>query len=748
MLCAGSLLAQPYIIKGPTSPKPYESTAMRELTDYLAKRIDGKLAIGGKSPITFHVGDTELAKQHKLLSTELPDEEWHIKSVGDQVILNGGGTRGALYATYHFLEDFCDIHWWSDYEEHVPTASSMDMDSLNQSGKPMFIYRDIFRSHKPANSMVTAVRVRLNRDGDTPIPLSHGGSLTYGTPAHCHTYDKYLPFSKYGKEHPEWYSLVNGKRVGGQYQGQLCITNPELRKVILQKILDSIEKDKNYALQHGLSEPKIYDVSMNDNRKRCECADCKAEEEKYNPSGLTLNFVNWIAAEVAKKHPALFISTLAYYYNEPPPKGGVKAADNVIVKLCDTRTTQAASILEPCNNVFLEYLTQWKMNAKNLFIWDYAIVFQPYTTGLPFASELHYGDLYKTYYENNVSGVFWEHERPHLADFYELKFFVETKLFENPHQDIQKIITTFMTKYYGSAAEQIMEYRKTIDEIRRKNNGFIGCNPATSDYSYITDSDIVKLQNLFDRAEIATTEDSTRLARVRHARAGLDRLNCQRRNVIASHGMGNNDKRIDAREAYARLQKSWKAWIEGWQCKNKAKMYNELDAELAMFSLASRKPHIPVPKEFEDKKLYDVYAPMLQSHDRDNVLLVDDAESPVGQAMRSNADISEYLSLPFVIGVYDSDAKKEPARRSFDKPVGKGYNWYNFGKKVCLPKNGYIFMTRLWTIQLSAKPSEFSGKEFNDIWFSVKFTGPKFFDDEQGKNYIYIDRILLLNKEN
>ncbi len=691
------------------------------------------------------VGDTELAKNEKCLSTELEDERWVVKSIGDKVLINGGGTRGALYAVYHFLEDVCDIHWWSDYEEYVPAASSMTIDALNLTGKPMFPYRDIYRSHKSANSMVTAVRVRLNRDGDTPIPLSRGGSFTYGNPAHCHTFDRYLPFSKYGKEHPEWFSLRGGKRVGGQVKGQLCLSNPELRQTLLNKVLETIANDKGYAQQHGYSEPRIYDVSMNDNWNLCQCDNCKAEEEKYNPSGVTLNLVNWIAAEVAKKHPGLFISTLAYFYNEPPPKGGVKAAENVIVKLCDTRTSQAASILELENKIFFDFLTQWKTDAKHLFIWDYAIVYRPYTTGLPFASELHYGDLYRTYYENNVSGVFWEHERPHLDDFHELKYFVETKLFEDPYQDVQKLITTFMTRYYGDAAELLMQYRRRVDELRKKHNGYVSWMPAVADFSYITNGDIVELQKLFDKAEAAVANDAVRFARVRHARAGLDRLNCHRRDIIVSYGMGQKNETIPTEAAYSRLQKTWKSWIDGWNCKDKDGMLADMDGELARFGAAAISLK-PAPKELEGKKFYDIYAPMLQSLSAKTVKLVDDAESPIGKAMRSAADESEHLSLPFVIGVYDTVARTGVGMKGFEKPLGKGYNWYKFGKTVRLPKQGYIYMTRSWTTQLNAAPPEFNGKEF-EIWVSVKFTGPKFFSDEQGKSYIYIDRVALIVPE-
>ena len=141
--CSCALFAQAYRIEGPANPKPYEKTAMEELKEYLGKRIDGKLTIGGVSDITFVVGDSELAKANGLLSTELPEEKWVIKSFGDKVLLNGGGTRGALYATYHFLEDCCDIHWWSEFEEYVPEAGPLKLKALDMKGKPAFIYRNI-----------------------------------------------------------------------------------------------------------------------------------------------------------------------------------------------------------------------------------------------------------------------------------------------------------------------------------------------------------------------------------------------------------------------------------------------------------------------------------------------------------------------------------------------------------------------------------------------------------------------------
>ena len=741
--CAGSLMAQSYFIKGPAAPKAHENTAIKELTDYLSKRIDGKLTIGGKSPITFHVGDTELAAKHKLLSSELPEEEWHIKTVGDQVILNGGGTRGALYATYHFLEDYCGIHWWSVVEDYVPAASPLALDAIDVSGKPVLIYRDLYASQAGPDHAQLRARVRLNGCDGITAQKEFGGSFEYGLPAHCHTFDRYFPAKEYLATHPEYFSLRNGKRVGGQYSGQLCVTNKELKRELLKKLLGYIAQSHEQAKAAGVPAPLIYDISMNDNHNRCQCEVCKAEEEKYNPSGLYLNFINELAAEVKKSYPKVFLSTLAYFYNKPPPKGGVKAADNVIVRLCDTQTNQAASILEPCNKIYLDFLAQWKNYAKHLFIWDYAIVYGDGLAGLPFASEFHYGDLFRTYHENNVSGVFWEHENPHMGDMYELKFFLEAKLMENPYLDVDKLIDTFMSCYYGPAGQFIKQYRLKTDQLRKEREGVVKWFPSLASFSYICDDDILEFEALFDKAEAAVKGDERLVARVRHARCGIDRLLCMRKSRGgAYHGPALNiDPRFNVKAACDRLAKSWPAWATQFPGEEKlAKQVGEL---ISKFDAESK--ILPPPEEFKNRNFYDFYPNDFHNYSQVNKLVVEPT-SPVGKALEVQSDTSDHYKLPFGLGYYDEGNKKILSDIKYDKPLKKGYAWYN-GGKVRIPQKGYVFITRSWNVsQRTWAIHSLTGNEY-EIFVSAKFTGPLYWPDEKGESHIYIDRILLVEPQ-
>ncbi len=742
MLCASSLLAQSYFIKGPASPKPYEATAMQELTDYLARRIDGQLTIGGKSPVTFHVGDTDFAKSQGMLSSQFADEEWRIKSIGDNVIINGGGTRGVLYAAYHFLEDYCDIHWWSDVEEHVPVASPLTLDALDAKGKPAFLYRDIYRSNKP--NPRTSIRLRLNRCGDCQVPASLGGSFNYGPPYHAHTFDMYVPAEKYLKEHPEYFSLVKGKRVGGGQSGQLCLTNPALKQIFLESLLENIKKGDEEAAKAGVPAPRIYDVSMNDSWNKCECPACTAECEKYNASGHYLKFVNWLAAEVSKTHPNVFISTLAYFYTEEPPKGGVRAADNVIVKLCDTRSNQCASILEEDNRTFHDFIAEWKKYAKNLFIWDYAIVYTANTNGLPFASEFNYATLFKYYLENNVAGVFWEHQEPFNSDMFELKFFLETKLMENPFQDNNALIRKFMDCYYGAAAPFILDYRKRIDDVRKQNKGFVSWFPPEMHFDFITNDTINECQAIFDKAEATVAGDKTLFARVRHARCGLDRLTASRGSAYQFHDPSANSKpavMVDAKSAVLRQMDAWPAWCEQFP-DGKTHANN---ARNVMSTYSTDTGPRPIPEQFKDKRFYAFFTNHFTLHDRSNIMPCVDKESPIGVATRINVNASNYYLPPFAAGLYDSE--KPLTMLNTVMTVEKhGYNFYYVGKAT-IPQKGEVFVTRSWRIKLNVTGREYlTGKEF-DIWVSAKFTGPKYFKDDTQPDYIYVDRILLVEPE-
>ena len=135
--------AAPFEIVLPKAPTPAEETAAKELRHYLEMTVGDGLTAGGRSPVRFLIGDSPQARQSGIITTNLTEEAWHIRSCGSDIVLAGGGRRGTLYAAYHFLEDVMGICWWNAAEEDVPPAGARDLPALDLSGKPYFLQRDM-----------------------------------------------------------------------------------------------------------------------------------------------------------------------------------------------------------------------------------------------------------------------------------------------------------------------------------------------------------------------------------------------------------------------------------------------------------------------------------------------------------------------------------------------------------------------------------------------------------------------------
>lgn len=685
MLTIASLILAAFTVETAPQPAVYERTAANELESCLARLApDGNVSVEGTGDVVFHVGDTAFAREKGLGSSALKDEEWVVKNFGRDVILNGGGTRGALYAVSHFLEDDCGVRWFWRGQEDVPERTSLDLGRLDRRGRPFFRSRDIFTNVGMSDR--DAVHYRLNGKGRGRIPLAWGGSFVTGSPHHCHVWDRYIPWAKYGKEHPEWFSLWGGTRVGGMSSGQLCLTNPEVVDLMEKCVRESIAGDRARAERDGTAYPRLYDLSMNDNDRACQCPNCAAEVAKYGQSGLQLKFANEIARRISADYPELMFSVLAYHYSEPAPIGGMRASDNVVVRLCNTRQNMAGDINDGDGAFFREQLAAWKLCAKNLFAWDYAQINRPTSWGFPVASEFHIHSKFRAYAENNVTGVFLEHSLPRGSDLFELKFHLHTHLMEDPFLDPAKLLKDFLDRYYGKAGETIIRARKQLDRIRRREKAFVWWYPSYNDFNFLSVDEAEEIARQFDAAEQLVRDDPVREARVRSARSGIEKF-------------------LTFRKAFGRA--------------------------------------VPPEEGVSDKPFFDFavdkgeYA--YDRHDRSGKLFTCVADADLGgkKVWRLDAEDKGY-DLPFQMGVYDFVNKEQLVKKNWERPLGPGYQWYDLGE-VGLTKWYIVHFTRQWTIDLPAGAPGLENTR-RRVKALVKFTGPKYFPGSSEPNAIYIAR--------
>ena len=689
-----------WTIRLPAEPAAWEKTAATELKEHLTLRVpvDG-LTVGGARDVVFHVGRTPLAAEKGMDS--LQDEEWTVKSFGRDVVLVGGGTRGTLFAVYRFLEDFCGVRWWMDDETDIPASSPLALGRLDKRGRPFLRYREIYRDR--STDPRTAIRNRLNGNGESYIPLEFGGGVVYGPPHRGHTFDRYLPYSKLGEAHPEWFSLVKGKRVGGQGKGQLCLSNQEMKDELVRRIIANISNTVAKAKSEGRPLPSLYSISQNDNWNCCECDACRAVAERHGRSGEMLLFVNDVVGRVSKVFPGLTFTTAAYHYTEPPPTGGVCAASNLVINICNTRSNMATSLYDEGNGFFRNLMTSWREFASGgIFARDYAITFIRSCYGFPFPSEFYFGDRYRLYAENGARGFMTEHEggKPEVSDMYALKYHLQCRLAEDPSLDCGKLIENFMRDYYGAAGAEVLAARRYLDRRRRETNAVVDWMARAGDFAWIGPEEIAEMQRHFDAAEAAVKDAPKHLRRVRDARSSVDRLAASRAAFVLRPGVEESAGRP----------------------------YREL----------------PV----DDRTCF------IHPSGRKAIAHVDDPEAAGGKAVRISADAGKLYAPPFVFGYKPNVlgrarlGKIDPKTYSvwLKPPYKTGYNWHSLGK-VTLGKDSFFYFTRAWTLQIGMDDPYLDGHEV-EVFAHLKFKGPKFFPGEKDdESYAYLDRVILVEPD-
>ena len=544
-----------------------EVTAASELAAYLGKSTGSKLKIvceGDEKQASslIYVGATKYTMKNGIDAGLLSQEQWFMRSVNGNLILTGGSPRGVLYAVYHFLEEVAGVRWWSPWEEFVPVHTTLASGELNLSGEPVFKLRHLntydMNMTKEGVEQLWAPRNRINLEmywhGKPPMRAEYGGGIEYGPPSFVHTESIYYDLmNKRGYLKPEWVALRGGKREmktkGHATAKQLCFSNPEMRKTFLLLLKENISNTRKMKVP-----PMIFDVSFNDISSKCECKACAEIANKYGgyDSGLMLEFVNEMADGVKVEYPDIMLSTLAYMNTEPVPEGIVPRG-NVVITLCDTTSSYTFPL--PRDGRFSQLLEKWSKIAKKIKIWDYHSCFSDYAIPMPFESTFQ-EDL-QLFKKNCVWGVMGEYHDSIFEDMRDLRFWVLAKLYENPYQDMNRLIKDFTDGFYGPGGIFVREYLVELNNAAVQNPGFFLTQSTLEDCKYITPELVLKIQNIFDRAEKASGGSEFFLRRIRHARLAIDKATyIIFPKIQAFYAKNKNDIPIDRKLVAERIRKT------------------------------------------------------------------------------------------------------------------------------------------------------------------------------------------------
>ena len=447
--------ASQYRIVLPPDPIPAERYAAEELQNLFKQSTGAELPIvdAAAPPADFEIvigagpRSTELAPD--VVVSALGDEGFVLRTAGNRLLVVGGRPRGVLYGVYDLAERVLGVRFFAPDCTKIPEHKTLELPALDYYFRPALEYREIVYNH--CYNVDFAVRLRLNCNRK-PLDEKFGGGWNFGLGGH--SFASLVPPQKYAKDHPEFYSLIDGKR---DPTGQLCLTNPDVMNVAAEGVLKIFRE-----------QPQINAVwiSQMDFEKWCQCERCrKLNELERRPTArpqdcempAVLNFCNEIARRIEPEFPDKWICTLSYKGTWSPPRT-IRPRRNVLIRFAPIRMCYSHPLEScPTNAWLLDYLKEWDQVGARVHVWDYVVTFVHYICPHPNWNVLKPNLL--TYMQHGATGYMGQGaSHIHSTELAELRAWVLARLMWDPSQDADKLIDEFLGGYYGPAAGPIREY--------------------------------------------------------------------------------------------------------------------------------------------------------------------------------------------------------------------------------------------------------------------------------------------------
>ncbi|MBW7892571.1 MAG: DUF4838 domain-containing protein [Chitinophagaceae bacterium] len=458
---------------------------------------------------------------------DINDESFRYFNSGNNIYIYGGRQRGTMYGVFSFLERELGCRWYTPRVSVIPKRNEFTFSWLDHTEKPGVRVRNDF--YYEAFEPVWAARNRVN--GAMSYRKQPGGVEAYWA---VHTFFPLMPPDEFYKKHPEYYSLIDGKRIFER--AQLCLSNPNVLRIITERIKERMRESPEYL---------IYDVSQNDWTNPCQCDNCQAIVKRYGgESGIIIWFVNQVADAVAQEFPDKFIGTLAYQYTRSAPRD-IVPRNNVVVRLCSIECCVAHDFHCSANQSFLTDLEEWSSISPHLYIWDYVVNFNHYLLPLPNFATLQ--SKINTFQQNKAIGIMEQAAyQSRGGEFAELRSYLISKILWNLDANTDEVVNDFLSGYYGRAGSVIRRYFDLLQSLVKPDVHFpYGIKPDDEIYS---EDFIKRAEYIFAEAE-SVADNEEILQRVELAGLPILYLKCMQSPVTSRYdGTYAKFSRISERE--------------------------------------------------------------------------------------------------------------------------------------------------------------------------------------------------------
>ncbi|MHC4122540.1 MAG: DUF4838 domain-containing protein [Planctomycetota bacterium] len=381
----------------------------------------------------------------------LGEEGFILRKKGSDIALTGNGPYGTAYAASELFEQL-GARWYmpGPLGEVIPKINEVKFDELDIRQIPSFALRWV------GKDLDWNLKNKTNCIKDDTLPPAYRIE-----PQIYHTQEQLIPHSLYYKTHPEFFSLIDGKRCP-DLDSKLCNSNPQLPKEIAKRMGEILRANPGIDM---------ISLSPTDHQKWCECGKCKALDEANVPrdqrySRRQMVLYNRVAEELEKEFPKTLLLIGAYnVYNWPPKDPNIKAHHNLAVVICHYDDyCMAHPVNDPnCkrNGRYRELLGKWQKHTPHICFYEYYWkgiwldmswpIVHTVAVDIPYFKEMGYEGLYTQYTTENIWSNFLVH-------------YVAAKLLWDHTTDVDALLEEFYVKFYGKAAGPMKEYYELLEK--------------------------------------------------------------------------------------------------------------------------------------------------------------------------------------------------------------------------------------------------------------------------------------------
>jgi hypothetical protein len=536
----------------PLAPTLAESYACYELQRFIHQMTGHAPGLEGRDAIhpgkRIYLGRAAGSSLQQKLS-KLREDAYLIDTTGDRVSLAGKTDRGTLYAVYDFLHlQGCRWVMPGELGEVVPQRKSLvscptRIESPDYDARGVMVLAQDF--------FATSGFIMINLDDYYDWFLRNRMNLiwfaeteTYDFGAHRghswiqrlnHSYNSLIaPHQKHFIDHPEWYPLVDGKRmpvcdIGPKFVNQLCVSNPELRDYTVDLVIEYFNNNPNARAfpLNPMDGPSYW----------CECEACKRldgpglewpadRSKRPTPGVLTdraLNFANEVARRVSKIHSDRWIEMYAYSYTLQPPVRE-KVHKNVFIKYANLSGGRGTgplgkSMLDPEVKIWKDWCKQldgWKNAGATLAFYNYLEWEHPDVTLFWFYNTVDVLKNLNREYGCRILCGETENNIPVSVMLYN----VLARTLWDVDTDYVEVIRDLCHHYYGPAGDLMFQYNMSMDLAIRESEAWKDEGWRPNEHLDLSFAVLKRGQAILDQATVKAGGDPKLLKRIAFARLG------------------------------------------------------------------------------------------------------------------------------------------------------------------------------------------------------------------------------------